>query len=115
MSVEQQGVWGDALNDCSAKVDFEASGGAAGQAKTAELQRAALNSPEVRAASATYVTCMRGAGFAVDSDPFVIPLHVAEAERGTTATDMATAAKYDAAWRGCVQPWQAALDKKLFG
>ncbi|WP_328471665.1 hypothetical protein OHA21_07810 [Actinoplanes sp. NBC_00393] len=115
MSPQAQAAWSGAVNDCSAQLEEEKSGGAEGRARVAQAQRAAAASPEVQAAARTYVACMGGQGFTVDSDPFLVPQHVAEAEHGSSAAEIALEDRYDAAWRTCVQPYQQAFDKKLYG
>ena len=115
MSPQAQSTWVDAVNECSAKVDFELAGGAEGQAKVAAAQRAALASPEVTKAAKVYVSCMRDQGFTVELDPFVAPQAISESEHGTSAAEIAVVDKYNSVWRTCVQPWQQAFNQKLFG
>lgn len=115
MSAQEQEVWATAVNDCSAQIDFEASGGAEGRAKVEQARRAAAASPEVQAAAKTYVACMGAEGFAVDVDPFVPPAGISQGEHGTSAAEIALVEKYTKAWDACVQPWQETFDQKLFG
>lgn len=115
MSPASQASWASAVNECSAQLDFEMSGGAEGKAKITALKRAAAESPEVKAAAGVYVNCMRDRGFVVEGDPFVAPQAVSEAEHGNSSASADVVEKYDNAWRSCVKPYQEAYDRRLFG
>jgi hypothetical protein len=115
MSSEAQATWAATVNDCSTQIDSAASGGAEGRARVEAAQRAALASPEVQAASRTYVGCMSAKGFTVDLDPFVAPQNVSEGEHGTSDAEITLVDQYNAAWSVCAQSWQQTFDQKLFG
>jgi hypothetical protein len=114
MTDEEKEIWSRAVNDCSTQIDLEVSGGAEGRAKVEEAQNAAMASPEVQAASRAYVSCMEGAGFTANADPFIAPPNISQTD-GETEAEVALVEAYNNAWHACAPAWQEVFDQKLFG